>query len=215
MVHKIAAFALAVGCFASGAAMACPKGNVQFNDQFATIDPGWSNMVAPTYTIDKGQLAVDLGPKTIGYSDSSVAKLSFNQSNLYTDGTYCMDFSFDAVGAANTFQVALVFWGGADDLFYGLNLANTGMFQVMRKVHQRYLYPIDFTATTALKPEANALQEVIVKTKGNVATFLINGTKVGEIKGQAPSNGGTIGLFAQVNSKDQQRVHVSQIQITD
>ena len=48
--------------------------------------------------------------------------------------------------------------------------------------------------STAIKTLPGATNTLRVKTNGNTATFFINGTKVREVRGQAPKTGWRFGM---------------------
>ena len=56
---------------------------------------------------------------------------------------------------------------------------------------------VDPVKSPAIKTGASAINEIEVATKGNTGAFYVNGAKVTDFHGQAPSDGGPPGVYAE------------------
>jgi len=168
------------------AAQACKGTHAVFEDKFATLDPAWGNN--DNGSAANNALTVKLPPFTV----------FLNQANVYNDGDFCVTLNFTQITDPASTQAGVVFWGTDPSAYWVFNIAPNGFYEVLRKLNNngRWLYPISFRTTPAVKQGANQANEVEVVTKGNQATLYINGTLISTITGQPPDGGSLTGIYA-------------------
>ena len=186
----IAPLAIAVNlAIAAAPAFACSAGKIIFEDKFQTLDPTWGRKAGDkTFYVDAGTV-VFLPP-----ADYTAWALS--QSDYYGDSNLCTQINFIETADPNTTTAGVVFWGADDANFYSFSISSLGTFAVQRQTNSKWLTPMSWTQTPALKQGLNQWNEVEVQTRGNRMTLLINGTQVAQLNGTAPDGGGLVGLVA-------------------
>jgi hypothetical protein len=108
-----------------------------------------------------------------------------------TDITFNMTFSR---APAPTWGSGLVFWAKDYSEYYALLINANGWFAVQHHVANRYLLPVAWRSTDAIKKGAGAENQVQVVTKGNKATISVNGKELITLSGQPPNGGSLIGF---------------------
>jgi hypothetical protein len=108
------------------------------------------------------------------------------------------DICSDAVwpeGEQPVLGAGLLFWGENNKTYFQFGVLNNGRFWIARKQDGQWLGTIaanvDSPAINRAPGAANTLR---VKTDGDKVAFFINGTKVRELRGQAPKGGWRFGL---------------------
>jgi hypothetical protein len=81
-------------------------------------------------------------------------------------------------------------------------------------VAKRYLLPIAWQESDAIKKGEGAENQVKVVTKGNQATVLINGQEVIRLNGQPPQGGSLIGVKAASGPDGANTVAFANLQIS-
>ena len=71
----------------------------------------------------------------------------------------------------------------------------------MRLVAGKWVTIVAPAATSAVKTSPAAVNELEIVTDGNTAQFFVNGTRVTDIRGQAPPDGGAPGLYGESGPK--------------
>lgn len=166
---------------------ACNPGKTIFADNFQTLDPSWgADASDKTLFVDAGTLVVKPDP---GYY-----RQALNQSDYYGDGDLCAETNFIDNPAADQTESGLIFWGSDYDNFYMFRISGIGAYSVARKSHGKWLTPVNWTNSSAIKQGTNQWNELDVQMKGNQAILFINGTQVGQFNGTAPDGGGLIGI---------------------
>jgi hypothetical protein len=121
------------------------------------------------------------------------------QSNLnvtYTvrDADICLETVWPT-GEQPILGAGLLFWGEDNRTYFQFGVLNNGKFWIARKQDGKWLGTVaanvDSAAINKAPGGANTLR---VKTNGNSVTFFINGTKVRELRGQAPKGVWRFGL---------------------
>jgi hypothetical protein len=189
------AFLLAVMLIlaSGGVALAClGKTDPALDDNFSKPDPGWPNAdnVAPT-------------PQGL------VVKPPANGSTWAVNTNYTMDGSDlcltvalpdalpspaneDTVG-----DVGAVFWRRDNDNYYMAAISPDGIAVVSRYLNGQWMTIVNPAQSSAIKTGAGAVNEIEITTRGNAASFYINGTKIADFRGQAPPGGGPPGVYAE------------------
>jgi hypothetical protein len=166
--------------------------DVLFEDDFATLDSGleYENFVS----VKDNVLSIERPA-------SSVLRVEY-QSVLFENVDLTAKVRLaDPMGETGA-AAGLIFWAKDYTDYYVLQISDSGTFCVARETPQRWLCPIAWRTTDALKTEPGDWNELRVVAVGNHATISINGEEVGKIKGRAPDGGGVIGFYAEGGSDE-------------
>jgi hypothetical protein len=195
---KIAAIGLLALCSAGGAASACQHDvNALFDESFKTPDPGWGqadNVAA--FTAD----GLALTPPVSG----SAWRWNANYSMARND--WCVEVMSptklpdppdeDAVGA-----VGVWFWDKDSQNFFTATITLDGQASVMRLAGGKWSTIFAPVKISAVKSAPGAVNEIEVVTDAGSAQFYVNGTRVTEVHGNAPPNGGAPGIYGESGPK--------------
>jgi hypothetical protein len=176
-----------------GMALACQgKSDPALDDNFSKPDPGWPNSDNVT-----------MSPQGL------VVKPPINGSTWVVNGNYTMDGADLCVTVAmpsplpnpanedTVGDVGIVFWKRDNDNYYLAAISPDGIAAISRSVAGQWSTIIDPVASQAIKTAAGAVNEIEVTAKGNGGTFYVNGAKIVDFRGQAPSDGGPPGVYAE------------------
>ena len=184
MKSKVAALMMAMALVLL-AVTASLAGKVLFEDKFTTLDPSWG-APGPIMDVKEGKLIIT--PET------NTSQTILNQANVLpndSEGSFTMTF---VKIPAPTWGSGLVFWARDYNEYYAVLLNAEGWFAVQRYVAGRYLLPVAWRESDAIKKGEGAENQVKVVTKGNQATVFINGKEVVSFSGQPPQGGTLIGF---------------------
>lgn len=176
------AMAMAVVLMAVTASLAS---NVLFEDKFTALDPAWG-AAGSTMDVKDGKLIIT--------PEMNSTQTVLNQANVFpndAEGSFTMTF---VKAPAPTWGSGLVFWAKDYNEYYALLLNVDGWFAVQRYVAGRYLLPVAWRESGAIKQGEGAENQIKVVTKGNKATVFINGKEVISLSGQPPQGGTLIGF---------------------
>ena len=176
------AMAMAVVLMAVTASLA---GKVLFEDKFTALDPSWG-APGPIMDVKDGKLIIT--------PEMNTTQTVLNQANVYpndAEGSFAMTF---VKAPAPGWGSGLVFWARDYNEYYAVLLNPEGWFAVQRNVAGRYLLPVAWRASDAIKPGEGAENQLKVVTKANKATVFINGKEVISLSGQPPQGGTLIGF---------------------
>jgi hypothetical protein len=196
-MHRLGAVAAAaifsLGLLSSVSALACGTGKVQFEDKFTAADPSWSLPTTDTSYGDSG-FSYNMKPNL------GVTKL--NQSGFYDDYEVCAQVAMQfQPNSASTIGIA--FWGTDENNLYTFDISPFyGTYGVWRGQRGKFLQPIKWTASDAIKKSSGDVNELSVAVKGKHAILFINGTKIAEFNGQPPDGGSLPGVDMATGSKD-------------
>jgi hypothetical protein len=160
-------------------------GTVLFEDKFTSLDPSWG-APGPIMDAKDGKLVVT--------PQINTSQTILNQANVFpndTESTFTMTF---LKAPAPTWGSGLVFWGRDYNEYYAVLVNAEGWFAVQRYVAGRYLLPVAWRQSDAIKKGEGAANTVKVVTKGNKATISINGQEVITLSGQPPKGGSLVGF---------------------
>jgi len=105
------------------------------------------------------------------------------------------DIGFGGSGDQLILGAGLLFWGEDNRTYFQFGVLNNGKFWIARKQDGKWLGTVAANVDSpAIKTEPGASNVLRVKTNGNSVTFFINGTKVRELRGQAPKGVWRFGL---------------------
>jgi hypothetical protein len=184
MKSKVAALimAMAVVLLAVTASLA---GKVLFEDKFTSLDPAWG---APGPIMDAKDGKLVITPQ------QNTSQTILNQANVFpndAEASFTMTF---IKAPAPTWGSGLVFWAKDYNEYYAVLVNAEGWFAVQRYVAGRYLLPVAWRESDAIKKGEGAANQVKVATKGNKAAISINGKEVISLSGQPPEGGSLIGF---------------------
>jgi hypothetical protein len=176
--------ALALLLVAANATLAA---KVVFEDKFTSLDPAWGSPSA-IMNIKDGKFVIT--------PEKNTTQTILNQSNVIPND---MEASFSMTfikATAPTWGSGLVFWAKDYDEYYAVLINAQGWFGVQRHVANRYLLPVAWRESDAIKKGEGAENQVKVVTKGNQGSVFINGKEVIAFNGQPPEGGSLIGFKA-------------------
>lgn len=177
-------------------AAACGAGKVLFEDKFASLDPSW-NMSATNDTRSVGPdgLSFKMKPNT--------AYTYLNQTGFYDDYEVCADVVMQFDAKSNGY-LGIAFWGVDNDNLYILDVSPiVGQFAVYRGQKGKFLQPIKWGGSAAIKTGTGVTNAISVAVKANHAVITINGQKVAEFNGQPPDGGSLPGVDFSTSKNDQ------------
>ena len=160
-------------------------GKVLFEDKFTSLDPSWG-APGPIMDVKDGKLIITPNVNT--------TQTVLNQANVFpndAEGSFTMSF---IKAPAPTWGSGLVFWARDYSEYYAVLINVEGWFGIQRNVAGRYLLPVAWRESDAIKKGEGAENQVKVVTKGNRATVFINGKEVISLSGQPPQGGTLIGF---------------------
>ena len=174
--------AMAVVLLAVTASLA---GKVLFEDKFTSLDPSWG-APGPMMDVKEGKLIIT--------PEKNTSQTVLNQANVLPndmEGSFAMTF---VKSPAPSWGSGLVFWARDYNEYYAVLINPEGWFAVQRLVAGRYLLPVAWRESDAIKKGEAAENQVKVATKGNKATISINGKEVISLSGQPPEGGSLVGF---------------------
>ena len=204
MKSKAAVLVMAVAMLVVAANM-CLAAKVLFEDKFTKLDPSWGSTSA-IMNVKDGKLVIT--------PEKNTTQTILNQANVFPndmEASYTLTF---IKAPAPTWGSGLVFWAKDYDEYYAVLLNAQGWFGVQRHVSNRYLLPVAWQASDAIKKGEGAENQVKVVTKGNQATIFINGKEVVSFNGQPPTGGSLIGVKAASGPEGANTVGFANLQIT-
>jgi len=165
----------------------CWAAKVVFEDKFTSLDPAWGSPSA-IVNVKDGKLVIT--------PEKNTTQTILNQANVLPndmEASYSLSF---IKAPAPTWGSGLVFWAKDYDEYYAVLINAQGWFGVQRHVANRYLLPVAWRESDAIKKGEGAENQVKVVTKGKQATVFINGKEVVTLNGQPPEGGSLIGFKA-------------------
>jgi hypothetical protein len=165
-------------------AAACEGTEVVFEDKFTDDAGGWP--LKDTIEVKDGLFIFKLPPDDM--------QSNLNVTFTVKDADICSETVWPN-GDQPMLGAGLLFWGEDNRTYFQFGILNNGKFWIARKQDGKWLGTIaanvDSPAINKAPGEANMLR---VKADGNNLTFYINGTKVRELRGQAPKGNWRFGL---------------------
>jgi hypothetical protein len=180
-------------------------GKVLLEDKFATLDPSWG---APSAIMNVKDGKFIITP------EKNTTQTILNQANILPND---MEASFTMTflkAPAPTWGSGLVFWAKDYDEYYAVLINAEGWFAVQRHVANRYLLPVAWRQSEAIKKGEGAENQVKVVCKGDQATIAINGKEVISLHGQPPQGGSLIGLKVASGPEGANSVGFGNLQVT-
>ena len=184
---RIAVLSLALaGLLATGAqALACDGSETIFEDKFEDEAGGWSHK--DTVEVKDGSFIFKLP------ADDMQSNL--NVTYTVEDADICTEAVWPQSGDQPVLGAGLLFWGEDNRTYYQFGILNNGRYWIARKQDGTWLGTIAANIDSpAIKTAPGASNTLRVTAKGDTLAFYINGTKMRELRGQAPSGGWRFGL---------------------
>src|SRR5215471_17144053 len=156
---------------------------ILYEDDFTNLDPSWGTAGA-ILSVKEGRLVLKPAPNT--------TQSVLNQSHLFDDAdieVQVMLSSGDPIVPAG-----LIFWAKDYSNFYCFSIDANGSFKVSHFVVDRWLVPVGWTESAAIRKGIGQPNKLRVVTKGRQATAYINDKEVITINGQPPQGGGCVGI---------------------
>ena len=179
-------------------------GEILYEDKFTNLDPSWG-MPGERLSVEDGKLTLKPAPDT--------TQSVLNQANVFTDA----DISVDIILPAGDVSVpgGLIFW--AKDLrnFYCLCIDAAGYFKISRYVTDRWLQPVGWIESEAIKKGIGQVNKLRVVTKNHQATAYINDQRVATFTGQPPQGGGCVGVSGGSPENAQNTWQFTDLQVMD
>ena len=173
-------------------AAACEGSEVIFEDKFADDAGGWP--LRDTVEVKDSLFVFKLPPDDM--------QSNLNVTFTVKDADICSETVWPN-GEQPMLGAGLLFWGEDNRTYFQFGILNNGKYWIARKQDGKWLGTIaanvDSPAINKNPGEANTLRVTAI---GNNLTFYINGTKVRELRGQAPKGSWRFGLSGDNFDKD-------------
>jgi len=186
-IRAIGAAGLAIAGLLGGStgAAACTGSEVIFEDSFEDDAGGWSHK--DTVEVKDGSFIFTL-PADDMQSNLNVT-FTVKDADICTEAVWPQGADQPILGAG------LLFWGEDNRTYYQFGILNNGRFWIARKQDGAWLGTIAANIDSpAIKKAPGASNTLRVDAKGNELAFYINGTKVREVRGQAPASAWRFGV---------------------
>lgn len=196
----------------AGAALICSvrmaaafgEPEVLYEDNFERMDPGWGE---PSDLVNAKSGRMVIRPK------AGTSQAVEHQGVVVEDGN--ISVTVKLVRDEGRIQATgLIFWGTDYQAYYVLDITPDGRYAITRWAKGRWLYPVSYRKTDAIRKDYDQENEIRVMTKGNMATVFINGIEIITIKGQPPKGGGLIGLYAESGGGEQTVAEFTKLRVT-
>jgi len=179
-------------------------GEIQFEDNFETLDASWGE--AKGYGVQDGKFFIALEPNTW--------QTVLNQSNVFTEVDATIQLAITKLDNPDNGAAGLAFWAADYSNYYALLIDTGGRFSVGRYAGgKRWMSAVPWKAHDAIKKGEGETNELRVVTKDHNATLFINGVEVGTFKGQHPEGGQTVGMVAESWSKEPTRYEFAHLKV--
>jgi hypothetical protein len=205
-VYLASALAGLVAALSINSAEACQGSKVLFEEKFAgPLDASWG-------TDDHAAAAG--GKLTLTTADQGWTSHILNQGTTFEDASYCATVAFPVIKDVGSAIGGLVFWGTDDDHYWMLAVSPIGQYTLEHKVApNRLLQPVRWTENPVVTKGAGQKYDLEVQTKGNQATFFVNGTKLGQVSGQPPDGGSLTGVYWSLPNEPDSKVEFTSLKV--
>lgn len=214
MRRTVFAVALA-GLLASvGQGLACEGSDVIFEDKFQDNGGGWSQK--DTVSIGDGALSFAL-PADDMQSNLNVM-FSVDDADVCVEAVWpTPDAPAEGDETPQILGAGLLFWGENNRTYYQFGVLNNGRYWIARKQDGAWVGTIAANIDSpAIETAPGASNTLRVDAKGNTLGFYINGTKVRELRGQAPKGSWRFGVSGDnFDKSDEATVLFTKMKVTD
>jgi hypothetical protein len=186
-------------------ASACEGTEVVFEDKFADDSGGWA--INQDVELKDGSFTFKLPPDAM--------QSDLNVTYTVNDADICSETVWPD-GGSTILGAGLLFWGEDNRNYLQFGILNNGKFWIARRQDGKWYTIVENVDSSAIKVKSGESNMLRVKASGGVATFFINGTKVRDLRGQAPKGGWRFGLSGDNFDKAKDaRVVFKSVKVTD
>jgi hypothetical protein len=186
-------------------ASACEGTEVVFEDTFADDSGGWA--INQDVEVKDGSFTFKLPPDAM--------QSDLNVTYTVNDADICSETVWPD-GGSTILGAGLLFWGEDNRNYLQFGILNNGKFWIARRQDGKWSTIVENVDSSAIKVKSGESNMLRVKASGGVATFFINGTKVRDLRGQAPKGGWRFGLSGDNFDKAKDaRVVFKSVKVTD
>jgi hypothetical protein len=186
-------------------APACEGTQVVFEDKFTDDAGGWA--INQDVEVKDGSFTFRLPPDAM--------QSDLNVTYTVDDADICSETVWPD-GGSTILGAGLLFWGEDNRNYLQFGILNNGKFWIARRQDGKWYTIVENVDSSAIKVKPGESNILRVKTSGGVATFFINGTKVRDLRGQAPKGGWRFGLSGDNFDKAKDaRVVFRSVKVTD
>jgi hypothetical protein len=186
-------------------AWACEGTEVVFEDKFADDSGGWA--INQDVELKDGSFTFKLPPDAM--------QSDLNVTYTVNDADICSETVWPD-GGSTILGAGLLFWGEDNRNYLQFGILNNGKFWIARRQDGKWYTIVENVDSSAIKVKSGESNMLRVKASGGVATFFINGTKVRDLRGQAPKGGWRFGLSGDNFDKAKgARVVFKSVKVTD
>jgi hypothetical protein len=207
-------FAVAVASLlaSAGQGLACEGAEVIFEDTFQDNGGGWSQKKA--VSIGDGALTFTL-PADDMQSNLNVM-FSVEDADVCVDAVWPHGVE-NGDNDGRILGAGLLFWGENNRTYYQFGILSNGRYWIARKQDGAWVGTIAANIDSpAIKTAPGAANTLRVDAKRNQLAFFINGTKVRELRGQAPKGSWRFGVSGDnFDKSDEATVLFTNMKVTD
>ena len=186
-------------------APACEGTQVVFEDKFTDDAGGWA--INQDVEVKDGSFTFRLPPDAM--------QSDLNVTYTVDDADICSETVWPD-GGSTILGAGLLFWGEDNRNYLQFGVLNNGKFWIARRQDGKWYTIVENVDSSAIKVKPGESNILRVKTSGGGATFFINGTKVRDLRGQAPKGGWRFGLSGDNFDKDKEaRVTFKNVKVTE
>ena len=186
-------------------APACEGTQVVFEDKFTDDAGGWA--INQDVEVKDGSFTFRLPPDAM--------QSDLNVTYTVDDADICTETVWPD-GGSTILGAGLLFWGEDNRNYLQFGVLNNGKFWIARRRDGKWYTIVENVDSSAIKVKPGESNILRVKTSGGGATFFINGTKVRDLRGQAPKGGWRFGLSGDNFDKAKDaRVVFKSVKVTD
>jgi len=181
---------------------------VAFFDNFSPPDPGWG-AAGSTYFFEDGEMV--LKPKA-----SSVEPWIY-QPMVFGNATGCSQIQspHQLDNSQDNSRGGLIFWAKDYDNYYVSEIFTDGTYSLWRRAAGKWIAVVPRAKESSIRSGPDAINQMTIRTAANVATLLVNDTKLVDVWGQPPRKGGAVGLFAESDASHEDSWRFSKIAVIE
>ena len=158
---------------------------LQYEDAFDEFGPEWGEP-GPICFVQDGVMVMKVDPGWTAWP--------LNKGMIFEDAD--MSVRTRQVSGKNLNHAAgLLFWTESVEKFYLFGITREGSLVVIRRVGDKWMTPVTWRVSDAIKKGLDEWNELRVQTKGKQATLYVNGSEIVTMKGQPPAGGSFIGFY--------------------
>jgi hypothetical protein len=160
--------------------------SVLLADDFATFNPSFGASTEKFF-VENNELVMQLDP-------SQWWRYNY-ESDTFGDVDASLKVKLPDMTAEEGTSIGLMFWTNSINDMYVFQLSDSQTFSVLRYTGGKYLYPVVWQNSDAIKTDPDEWNDLRVVTHGKHAILYINGQEVAKIKGHPAEAGNMVGVF--------------------